>query len=93
MAAVDRNGRLADATVIPVLGWGPGTRPDIGVRGGLILINADAHAVFRVTRPGQLRLPATVRHWCGLTPGSRVLPAAEPRPGGSWSTHPPPSTR
>jgi bifunctional DNA-binding transcriptional regulator/antitoxin component of YhaV-PrlF toxin-antitoxin module len=31
-----------------------------------------------VTPRGHLRLPAPVRHWCGLTPGSRVLLVAEP---------------
>jgi hypothetical protein len=77
MAAVDCNGRLADAVVIPSLGWPVGTRLDIRVMGGLVLVTADAGAVFRVTRVGQVRLPASVRHWCGLVPGCRVLLVAE----------------
>src|SRR5438552_1854392 len=61
MAAIDVNGRLADGTVIPSLNWAVNTRLDIRVRGDLVVVTADAHAVFRVTRAGQVRLPATVR--------------------------------
>jgi hypothetical protein len=78
MAAIDVNGRLADGTVIPSLDWAANTRLDIRVHGGLVVVTADPHAVFRVTRAGQLRLPATVRHWCTLTAGSRVLLVANP---------------
>jgi hypothetical protein len=88
MAAIDRDGRLTEAVVIPVLGWRPGTRVDIRVCGGLVLVTADPHAAFRVTRPGQVRLPATVRHWCGLTAGSRVLLVADPAVG-RLVVHPP----
>jgi hypothetical protein len=77
-ATIDCNGRLAEATVIPALGWEPGTRLNIRVSGGLILLTADPAAVFRITRPGHVRLPATVRHWCDLTAGCRVLLVADP---------------
>jgi len=87
-AAIDCNGRITEATVIPALGWVPGTRLDIRVHGGLVLLAADPHAVFRITRPGQVRLPATVRHWCGLTPGSRVLLTADVD-AGRLVVHPP----
>jgi hypothetical protein len=88
MAAIDCNGRITEATVIPVLGWAPGTRLDIRAHGGLVLVTADPHAVFRVTQPGQVRLPATVRHWYGLTAGSRVLLVADPA-AGRLVVHPP----
>lgn len=88
IAAVDCNGRVAEGAVITALGWAPGTRLDIRESGGLVLITADRHAVFRMTRKGQLRLPATVRHWCGLTPGSRVMLAAQPATG-LLVVHPP----
>ncbi|SCL25665.1 hypothetical protein GA0070624_5599 [Micromonospora rhizosphaerae] len=88
MAAIDCNGRLADGTVIPSLGWVAGTHLDIRVSGGLVLLTADPHAVFRVTRPGQVRLPATVRHWCGLVPGTRVLLVADAA-AGLLVVHPP----
>jgi hypothetical protein len=88
IAAIDVNGRLADGTVIPSLDWAVNTRLDIRVHGGLVVVTADPQAVFRVTRPGQVRLPATVRHWCTLTAGSRVLLVADP-PAGRLVVHPP----
>ena len=88
MAAIDGNGRLADRTVIPALGWAVNTRLDIRVRGGLVVDTADPHAVFRVTRAGHVRLPATVRHWCTLAAGSRVLLVADPA-SGCLVVHPP----
>ncbi|MFZ0120176.1 MAG: AbrB/MazE/SpoVT family DNA-binding domain-containing protein, partial [Pseudonocardiaceae bacterium] len=60
------------------LGWTPGTRLDIRQIQGLLIIRADTHGVFSVTAQGHLRLPATVRHGCGLHPGDRVLLAADP---------------
>jgi bifunctional DNA-binding transcriptional regulator/antitoxin component of YhaV-PrlF toxin-antitoxin module len=78
VATIDCNGRLAEHTVMTALGWTAGSRLDIRVVGGLVLVQADPQAVFRMTRPGQLRLPATVRHWCDLTPGCRLLLIADP---------------
>ena len=37
--------------------------------------------MFGLTGQGYLRLPGTVRHWCGLVPGDRVLVAADPDQG------------
>jgi hypothetical protein len=88
MAAIDVNGRLADGTVIPSLNWAVNTRLDIRVRGDLVVVTADPQAVFRVTRAGQVRLPATVRHWCTPTAGSRVLLVADPA-AGRLVVHPP----
>jgi hypothetical protein len=76
-ATVDCNGRVAESTVINALGWAPGTRLDIRENGGLILVTADRQGVFRLSDQGHLRLPATARHWCGLTAGERVLLAAD----------------
>ncbi len=87
-AAIDCNGRVAEATVISALGWAPGTRLNIRENGGLMLITADGHGVFRLTGQGHLRLPATVRHWCGLVAGDRVLLAADPT-AGLLVVHPP----
>jgi hypothetical protein len=58
--------------VVRALGWDVGTRLDIRVRAGLVLITADPHAVFRVTHPGQVRIPAGVRDWCGMLLLSRL---------------------
>jgi len=78
LATIDCNGRVAETTVINALGWVPGTRLDIRESAGLVLVAASPQGVFSTTGQGHLRLPATVRHWCGLVAGDRVLLAAEP---------------
>lgn len=79
LAAVDCRGRVADRAVVMALGWVPGTRLNIRESGGLLVICTDTHGVFSVTKQGHLRLPASVRHCCGLVPGDRVLLAANPQ--------------
>lgn len=78
LAAVDCRGRIAEHAVVHALGWAPGTRLDIHETRGLLLIRTDGCGVFSVTKQGHLRLPAPVRHYCGLVPGDRVLLVAEP---------------
>ena len=77
LAAVDRRGRIADQAILSALGWQPGTRLDIHETRGLLLIRADEHGLFSVTNQGHLRLPAAIRHHCGLVPGDRVLLVAD----------------
>lgn len=79
LAAVDCRGRVADHAVVTALGWVPGTRLNIRESRGLLVIRTDVHGVFSVTKQGHLRLPATVRHCCGLVPGDRVFLAADPQ--------------
>lgn len=81
MAAVDCRGRIADQTVLRALGWSPGTRVDIRQARGVLMTRAEAGGEIGVSSQGHLRLPAAVRHWCGLTPGDRVLLAADPTRG------------
>jgi hypothetical protein len=81
VAAMDCNGRVAETMVINTLGWVPGTRLDIRESGGLVLVRADRHGVFSMSRRGCLRLPANVRHWAQLAPGDRVLLVADPAVG------------
>lgn len=78
LAAVDCHGRVADRVVLTALGWVSGTRVSIREDSGLIVVSADPHGVFALTRQGHLNLPAGVRRWCALVPGDRVLLAAEP---------------
>jgi hypothetical protein len=63
------------------LGWVPGARLNIRESGGLVLVTADGQGVFGLTGRGHLRLPAAVRHWCGLAAGDRVLLSADPVQG------------
>jgi hypothetical protein len=92
LATVDCNGRVAETAVINALGWVPGTRLDIRESGGLVLVTASRQGVFSMTGQGYLRLPATVRHWCGLVPGDRVMLAADPADGCWWYIRRPRST-
>lgn len=88
LATLDTHGRIADRTVIAALGWAPGTRLAIAENSGLIVVSSVRHGVFRLTAQGHLRLPATVRQWCALTMGDRVLLAAEIE-AGVLIVHPP----
>jgi hypothetical protein len=81
LSAVDDRGRLDDRAVWRALGWTPGTRLQIRTAGGLVVVDADPGGAFAVTRQGHVRLPATIRHWCGLTGGDRLLLAADPAVG------------
>ncbi|MFI7645198.1 AbrB/MazE/SpoVT family DNA-binding domain-containing protein [Micromonospora sp. NPDC049460] len=78
LVTLDSRGRVADRTAMRALGWAPGRRLDIREHRGLIIVAADQQGVFAVTKEGHLRLPAVVRHWCGLTAGDRVFLAADP---------------
>ena len=60
------------------LGWSAGLRLDIRGTTGLLVIHSHADGEFQVTGQGHLRLPALLRHRCGLETGDRVLLAASP---------------
>jgi hypothetical protein len=87
LSAVDKSGRVADRSIVRVLGWVPGTRLDIRERAGIILASAAADGVHRIGDRGHLHLPLAVRRWCRLTPGDRVLLAAD-RATGVLVAHP-----
>lgn len=95
--SVDGRGRVSDLLAPRAMGWTPGTRVELRVVSGLVVVRARADAVARLTGQGYPRLPAPVRCWCGLVAGDRVLLVAEPaQPGpccirrrrwtGSWLT-------
>ena len=78
LAVLDDRGRLADRTVMRVLGRSAGLCLDIREAGGLLVVRARSDGEFRVTGQGHLRLPAVIRRRCGLESGDRVLLAADP---------------
>jgi hypothetical protein len=88
LATVDCRGRVANQTVLHALGWAPGHPADIHETHGLLTIRTHPHGVFSITSQGHLRLPAPVRHHCGLAAGDRVLLAADP-PHNRLIVHPP----
>ncbi len=60
------------------LGWSTGLHLDIRETRGLLIVHAHDHGELQVTGQGQLRLPALVRHRCGLQGGDHVLLVASP---------------
>ncbi|MBQ1052163.1 AbrB/MazE/SpoVT family DNA-binding domain-containing protein [Micromonospora sp. C51] len=81
MAVLEGSGRLRDRAVVRALGWGPATRLDIRECAGFIVVRADGQGCFGLTGQGYVRLPAAVRHWCGIAAGDRLLLVADPAVG------------
>jgi hypothetical protein len=88
LATLDHRGRIADLGTVRAMSWSSRTRLDIREQGGLLLVTASPQGVFSLTGQGHLRLPTTVRRWCGLAAGDRVLLMAEPCDG-LLVVHPP----
>jgi hypothetical protein len=88
LSVVGANGRLGDRAVVRCVGWSPHDRLDIREDHGLITVTADPRGSFRVSAAGFVLLPATVRTWCRLRAGDRVLIVADPQ-AGRLVIHPP----
>jgi len=78
LSALDDRGRIADRVVMRALSWSAGLRLDICEATGFLMVRPHDHGEFEVTSQGHLRIPAPLRHRCGLQTGDRVLPAADP---------------
>lgn len=87
LSAVDKSGRVADRSIVRVLGWVPRTRLDIREHAGIVLVNAASDGVHRISGRGYLHLPLAMRRWCRLVPGDRIFLAADPA-GGVLVAHP-----
>jgi hypothetical protein len=81
MSVVDKSGRLTDCSIVRALGWVAGTRLDVHERDGLIVVYPAADCVHCVSQQAFVKLPLTVRRWCGIRSGDRVLAAAHPSTG------------
>jgi bifunctional DNA-binding transcriptional regulator/antitoxin component of YhaV-PrlF toxin-antitoxin module len=81
LTAVDSRGRVSDKSVTRALGWQPGDPLSLRVTDGLIIVVAVAEGQLAVSNQGRVHLPAAARHACRITPGDRVLLAAEPADG------------
>jgi hypothetical protein len=88
VAAIDSKGRVNDLAVPRALGWDSGTRLDMRETSGLLLVSANRQGVFSLTKEGYLRVPVTVRRWCGLQTADRVLVTAD-LDDGLLVVHPP----
>jgi hypothetical protein len=78
LSALDDRGRVADRVVMRTLGWSAGLRLDIHETAGVLTALTAPDGAYQVTNQGHLRLPAPLRHRCGLQAGDRVLLAADP---------------
>ena len=88
ISVVASNGRVADHAIMQALGWASGRQLSIRQGGGLVVVAADDHGLFRVTARGHVLLPVAARRSCGLAVGNRVLLAAYPQ-GGLLVVHAP----
>lgn len=75
MTPIDRDGRLADRSVVAYLGWIADWTVAWNVESGPIVI-ARSGAGAHVDRRGHLRLPLALRRVCRIASGDRVLLAA-----------------
>jgi hypothetical protein len=77
MSVIDHSG-LADRSIPRALGWMPGLRLDMRVPDRVIIARPATDGVCRVDSHGFVIIPLAVRRWCRLTPGTRLLFAADP---------------
>jgi hypothetical protein len=80
MTPIDRDGRLADRSVLALLGWVVGTAVALDVEPGPIVIGRSGRGIH-VDRRGHLRLPLALRRTCRITSGDRLLLAAHQEAG------------
>jgi hypothetical protein len=78
VTTIDDRGRLADRSPLRILGWLPESSISINVLQGAVIVVTRSRGPGTITRQGHVRLPASVRHSCRLTPGARLLVAACP---------------
>jgi hypothetical protein len=77
-SAVDDRGRVADRVILRALGWDAGHRLDIRESAGTLTVVPNPAGSHQITGHGYLRIPAEMRHRCGVATGDRVLLAADP---------------
>jgi hypothetical protein len=77
LSVVDKSGRIADRSIVRMLGWVPGTRLDVHERAGLIVVYPAEDGVHCLSERAFLRLPLTTRRWCRIRAGDRVLVAVQ----------------
>jgi hypothetical protein len=77
-AVVNDRGRIAAQSVVQALRWEPGAPLSIREQAGLVVVTAEPGGGSRLTGEGHVRVPVTIRRWCGLEPGCRVLLVVDP---------------
>ena len=78
MATMDSGGRIGDRAILTALGWTPGTAVTAEpTDDSVILVYPAPGGRLNVASRGHLRVPAALRHRCGLVGGDRFLLAAD----------------
>jgi hypothetical protein len=72
-ARMDRSGRVHERLLLHALGWEPGHRLDMDIVHGLIVVAAAPTGPHLVDERGALRLPAQLRHLCGIEQGPPLV--------------------
>ncbi len=75
---IDVSGRVADRSIISMLGWRPGDRLTLTAAAGVVIARRDPDGMVTMPTKPYIAIPASLRHRCGLRPGDRVLLAVFP---------------
>jgi hypothetical protein len=75
---LDHKGRLTCGMVFDVLGWEAGTRIDIAVHAGTIVVRRARGGGYRLNARRFLHIPVAVRRWCAFGERELVLVRAVP---------------
>lgn len=78
IASVDLRGRVADSTIVQALGWSPSEPIQFGTWHGAVACNRSSTGSSALTKRAHISIPSTLRRWCGIASGDRVLLAAAP---------------
>ncbi|WP_447002515.1 hypothetical protein ACRAKI_22670 [Saccharothrix isguenensis] len=78
---LDHKGRLTCSMVFDVLGWEAGTRIDISVHAGTIVVRGIRSGEYALSTRRFLHIPVAVRRWCCFGERELVLVRAVPE----WS--------
>ncbi len=70
------HGQVGDRAPVKLLNWASSDRVSLTVDNQVIVAVVDPIGDSQIGPRGHLRIPATVRHRCGIKPGERVLVAA-----------------
>jgi hypothetical protein len=75
---IDSSGRVADRSIVSVLGWRPGDRLTLTAAAGVVIARRDPGGLVTMMAKPYLVIPAALRRRCALRAGDRLLLAVFP---------------
>ncbi|WP_147403901.1 AbrB/MazE/SpoVT family DNA-binding domain-containing protein [Nocardia panacis] len=69
------HGELSERAPMRLLGWNPGHQIRLDIKRRVIAAFPDADGAHKIGKSGRLRLPAAIRHQCGIEPGDKLFVA------------------